>query len=830
MKKILLALVCLAVWHAHAQTVPSPEQFLGYKPGTRFTPEYKVLNYFKAVAQARPDMVKTASYGETYEGRELMLAYVASPANLPNLEAIRTNNLRMAGVLKDQPATDNKTIIVWLSYNVHGNEPSSSEAAMQTLYALAGNDSQQTKQWLQNTVVIMDPCVNPDGHDRYVNWYNSVVGAQFNADPQAREHDEPWPGGRSNHYNFDLNRDWAWQTQLETQQRVKKYNEWLPQVHVDYHEQGYNQPYYFAPAAEPFHEVITPWQREFQVMIGKNNAKYFDNNGWLYFTKERFDLFYPSYGDTYPLYSGAIGMTFEQGGIRAGLGVKKEDDDTLTLVKRVAHHYTTGLSTIETAAANAPRLLQEYRQFFTNSGNAKDAPYKTYVLTSNDINQLKSVARLLDLNGISYGALNTKTFSGYNYFTGKEEAYKGDAYTLAVSALQPRSTLLRVLFEPKSTLSDSITYDITAWSLPYAYNIKSYAVKEKLDMGSFTSTAVTPVTSGYGVLIPYTSVASAQVMSYLINKKVKLRFAQKDFTYKGKDYASGTLIVLNGGNDDDWNKLVNEACAKYNLQPVAVESGFMDKGADFGSPDIHFIPAPKVLMLTGEQVSSLGAGEVWSFFEQTLHYPITLANTERLQRLDLSNYTVIILPDGNYRSLGDKAIEDKLKNFVRDGGKLIAIEDAVNSLADNNWGIKEKEEDEKDGKKDTSAYQALKKYGSRQRDEMPEEIPGAIYKVNLDNTHPLAFGYSDTYYTLKQSSHMYQFLKDGWNVGVIKKDSHVAGFVGSKLKQRLKDGLTFGVQDMGRGTIVYLVDNPLFRHFWEGGKLLFTNAVFLAGE
>lgn len=832
MKKILLALVCFTLAQVHAQTVPSPEEFLGYTPGTRFTPEYKVLAYFKAVAAARPDMVKTERYGETYEGRELMLAYVALPENLQQLEQIRTNNLRMAGVLKDAPAADSKTAVVWLSYNVHGNEPSSSEASMQTLYALASPSNTQTKQWLQHVVVIMDPCVNPDGHDRYVNWYNSMVGVQYNPDPQSREHDEPWPGGRSNHYNFDLNRDWAWQTQQETQQRVKKYNEWLPQIHVDYHEQGYNQPYYFAPAAEPFHEVITPWQRQFQVLIGKNNAKYFDENGWLYFTKERFDLFYPSYGDTYPLYSGAIGMTFEQGGIRAGLGVKKEDGDTLTLVNRVAHHYTTGLSTIETAAANTDKLLQEYRQFFANSSNAKDAPYKTYVLTSNDANQLRAVAHLLDVNGITYGTPGTKTFSGYNYFTGKDEAFKADTYTLAVSAFQPRSTLLRVLFEPKSNLSDSVTYDITAWSLPYAYNIKGYAVKEKLDIGQFTTPAISAVSAKYGVLIPYTSLASAQAMSYLLDKKVKLRFAQKSFTYKDKEYGSGTLIVLSGGNNASWSSLVSEACTRYNLQAVDVESGFMDKGADFGSPDIHFITPPKVLLCSGDQTSSLGAGEIWSFFERTLHYPVTLVNTDRLTRISLAGYNVLILPDGNYRTLDDKVVEDKLKAFVRDGGKIIALEDAVGSLADNGWGIKEKEDDkdDKDDKKDADAYKSLKKYGNRERDELPDEIPGAIYKVNLDNTHPLAFGYNDTYFTLKQSSHVYQFLKDGWNVGVIKKDNYVAGFVGSKLKTKLKDGLTFGVQDMGRGTVVYLADNPLFRHFWEGGKLLFANAVFLAGE
>ncbi|MBN9297826.1 MAG: zinc carboxypeptidase [Filimonas sp.] len=831
MKRNLL-LLCLVLLHTvvFAQTAPSPKQFLGYEPGAAFTPHYKIAGYFKAVANAVPNMVKVESYGETYEKRELLVAYIATPENLQRLEAIRNNNLQQAGIKSGGAPLADAPVIVWLSYNVHGNEPSSSEAAMKTLYALVDPSNAQTKQWLKNTVVIIDPCINPDGRDRYVNWFNSVVGKTYNADPQSREHNEPWPGGRTNHYNFDMNRDWAWQTQKETVQRMKKYNEWLPQIHVDFHEQGYNAPYYFAPAAEPYHEVITPWQRQFQVEVGRNNAKYFDKNGWLYFTRERFDLFYPSYGDTYPLYNGAIGMTYEQGGhSRGGLAVVKSDEDTLTLTDRVEHHYTTSLATVETASLNAAKLLKEYKQFFDDNIIAKNAPYKTYVLTSKDINQLQTVAELLDKNGITYGTLGNKTFKALNYFTGKEENYKDEGYSLAVSAAQPRGTLLRVLFEPKSLLSDSITYDITAWAIPYSFNIKGYAVKEKLAIDAFPKTNVpTVVSSSYGVLIPYSSVKSVQLLSYLLTKKVKVRYAEKAFTYKGKEYSRGTLIVLKGGNIDEWNTQVNTACQKFNIQAEIVESGFMDKGADFGSPDIHLVHAPNVVLLTGEETSSSAAGEVWSFFDQTLNYPLTLINAGDIGRVNLKDYDVVILPDGYYRSL--KKSNDALKSFVEGGGKLIAMENAVSVLSELDWGIKKKDKDkDKDAKDDKNTYVDLKKYSERERDEMPNAIPGAIYKIDLDETHPLAYGYND-YYTLKQDGTAYEFLKDGWNVGVIKKENYIAGFVGSKLKPKLQDGLVFGVQDMGRGTVVYLADDPLFRLFWEGGKLMFSNAVFLVGE
>ncbi|HRP33048.1 MAG TPA: M14 family zinc carboxypeptidase, partial [Agriterribacter sp.] len=307
MKKwVVLFITMLSLSNGISAQIQSPEVFLGYPLGTKFTPHHKIVEYFKQVAAAAPEMVKIQSYGTSIEGRPLMVAFISSAEHIKNLEAIRRNNLQLAHMVAGTPVSPATTpVTVWLSYNVHGNEASSSEAAMLTLFELVNPANTQTKEWLKHAVVVMDPCINPDGRDRYVNWYNSIVGLHFNPQLSAREHREPWPGGRTNHYNFDLNRDWAWQTQPETQQRLKLYQQWYPQIHVDYHEQGINAPYYFAPAAQPYHETITEWQRNFQVTIGKNNAKYFDVNNWLYFTKEIFDLYYPSYGDTYPIYNGA---------------------------------------------------------------------------------------------------------------------------------------------------------------------------------------------------------------------------------------------------------------------------------------------------------------------------------------------------------------------------------------------------------------------------------------------------------------------------------------------------------------------------------------------
>lgn len=832
MKPIISLLSFLMLISASfAQNVPSPESYLGYKIGTRYTRHHKIVEYFNAVAKARPDMVKLEQYGLTNEGRELLLAFVGTPENIQKLESIRLNNLRLAGIAKDKaaPVLNGAPGIVWLSYNVHGNEPSSSEAALLMIHALTDPANTQTKEWLKNTIVVIDPCINPDGRDRYVNWFNSMVGNNMDVHPMAREHAEPWPGGRSNHYNFDLNRDWAWQTQVETQQRIKKYNAWLPQVHVDFHEQGYNSPYYFAPAAQPFHEVITTWQRDFQELIGRNNASYFDKNGWLFFTKESFDLLYPAYGDSYPIYNGAIGMTYEQGGhSRGGLGVVTADGDTLTLVDRATHHFTTGLSTVETSSRNHEKLMSEFKKYFDDGRSGKVGEYKTYVLTASDPHKLNPVIELLEKNGIQWGTVSNKNFRGFNYFTGKDENFTDEGFNIAVSAYQPKAVMAKVLLEPKTIVNDSNTYDITTWSLPYAYGVKGYAVKEKLDLGNdWKQPVVNKVNSSYGLLIPYTSFNSAKLLAELLKQHIKVRFAEKPFRYKNKNYDRGTLIVLKTGNGTvNWNDITNGACMKFGVQADVVETGFMDQGADFGSSDIKNISeAPKVALLTGDQASSLGAGEVWHYFERMLDYPITLINGSDLGRMNLKDFNVIIAPDGYFRSLGEKSGADRLKDFVRGGGKIIAMEGSVSAMAAE-FGLKTKSDKEEE----KGDYVDVKKYGERDRSYLPNAIPGAIFKVDLDNTHPLGFGYPDFYYTLKQDGNLYEFMKGGWNVGVLKKEAYVTGVAGTKVKNRLKDGMLFGVQNMGSGSVVFLAENPLFRNFWENGKLLMANAVFLVGQ
>lgn len=841
MKKFFfIAVLFIASFSSHAQ-IKSPEQFLGYEIGTRFTRHDNIVAYFNYIANAVPALVKLEQYGETNEHRPLYLAFVSTAENIKNLESIRLNNLRLAHMAKDKMnPTEDAPAIVWLSYNVHGNEAASSEAAMLTLFAMVNPANTQTKEWAKNTVVVIDPCLNPDGRDRYVNWYNSMVGTNFNPEKIAREHHEPWPGGRSNHYNFDLNRDWAWQTQVESRARVAQYNKWLPQVHVDYHEQGYNDPYYFAPAAKPYHEVLTKWQRDFQVTIGKNHAKYFDQNGWLYFTNVRFDLFYPSYGDTYPLYNGSIGMTYEQGGIGAGLGIITHEQDTLTLRDRVLHHYTTGLSTIEVSSKNAASLVKEFHTYFTHAVNGNVGEYKTYVIKNKagDAARIQSLISLLDKNNIQYGTASGSS-KGYHYFNKKEEAFTISPGDLVVSATQPKAAMVKVLFEPQSKLEDSATYDITAWALPYVYGLDAFATKQMINVniGKVLPDFIpNNPADAYGYVIRWEGTSSAKAVAQLLAKGIKMRFSQEPFAVSGQQFERGSVIITKKGNTGFGNYLWNEVakiCNENKVQMNAVNTGMVQKGYDFGSDLVHALISPKVAMLTGEGVSSTAAGDVWSFFDNELKYKITLINASDFNRINLYDIDVLILPDGYYRFLNDKESAAAFQHWIEKGGRVIALESAVSQLSRQEWSIlKSKTEDaDKTKEKNKEDYSALLPYESRERDPLSNSTPGAIFKVDVDNTHPLMYGYPSYYYTLKMDNSVYEFIKEGgWNAGVLKKENQMAGYVGYKLSPLLKDGLLFGVQDMGNGSITYLSDNVLFRNFWENGKLMFCNSVFMVGQ
>ncbi|WP_432411249.1 M14 family metallopeptidase [Rasiella sp. SM2506] len=804
----------------------SPAEFLGYEVGTEFSRHADVVRYFEHVA-ANSSMVTYDTYGKTNERRPLTYAVISTEQNIANIEQIRKDNLINAGL--ENGSASPQTAIVWLSYNVHGNEASSTEAAMSTLYTLIT----EKQAWLQNTVVIIDPCVNPDGRDRYANWYNQAKATPYNAKQAAYEHNEPWPGGRPNHYLFDLNRDWAWATQVETQQRLKIYNQWMPHIHVDFHEQGINEPYYFAPAAEPFHEIISPFQREFQTEVGKNHAKYFDAEGWLFFTRERFDLLYPSYGDTYPTFMGAIGMTYEQAGHgRAGLGINTDEGFELTLVDRVAHHTTTGLSTVEMGSKNAAKLNTEFKKFFQND----DLKYKSYVLKGHP-DKLQALGELLDKHNIKYGIKSSGTVNGFNYSDHKNGSLTA-TNALVVSTNQPKGKMVKVLMEPDAVLTEPLTYDITAWSIPHAYGLEAVAttglISTDKELSAYTvNNVASPNAAGY--LVSWGSMYDAQFLAELLQEDIRVRFTEKDLKFGGKDFGKGSLVITKSDNrtNENFNNTIVEIANKHNRQLYASNTSFGDTRTDFGSPDVKLINKQRIAMLRGNGVSSLNYGAIWHFFEQQLHYPVTSIDTDDFRVSTLSSFDVLVMPNGWYSSLKDDTMND-LKTWIQRGGKIIAIGSAMNTFAGKDgFDLKSNKADEEKGvdqddKKENKGN--LTPYDQRERSSVKDLITGSIYKIKIDPSHPMAFGYGDAYYSLKLGSSSFSFLENGYNVGYIETPTSVSGFSGDDAKNKLTNSLVFGEARMGSGSIIYMVDDVLFRSFWENGKLFFVNSIFFVNN
>ncbi len=815
--KSLFFIAFLITASIFSQKIQSPSEFLGYEIGSRFTRHHKVVEYFKYVSNTLSN-VKLEKYGETNEHRPLYLSYISSDENITNLENIRKNNLSQTGIASGNSTNDKA--IVWLSYNVHGNEASSTEASMLTLYELVTNK----KSWLENTVIIMDPCINPDGRDRYVNWFNQVKSTPFNINQEAKEHSEPWPGGRPNHYLFDLNRDWAWATQVESQQRIKVYNKWMPHIHVDFHEQGINSPYYFAPAAEPYHDIISEWQKDFQTQIGKNHAKYFDKEGWLYFTKESFDLLYPSYGDTYPTFMGAIGMTYEQAGHgRAGLGIQTDEGEVLTLKDRALHHMTTGLSTVEISSNNATKLNSEFRKFFNNSS----LQYKSFVLKNKNDDKMSNLKSLLDKHEISYEYAKNGTIKGYLYNSQKEGKMSVSSTDLVIHTNQPKGKMVKALFEPNATLTDSLTYDITAWSLPYAHGFNAIASKTKVNSSSNNSTKTITNTinkNAYAYISKWNSLDDATFLGALLKADITPRFSEKPFSVEGKSYKRGTLIVLRNDNkESSFDSKITTIANNHKRELTSVSTGFSDSGSDFGSYSVKPINKQRIAVLSGNGTSSLSFGEIWHFFETQLQYPITNINSDDFGYINYSNYDVIILPNGYYNRVLTKSTLDKLKKWARSGGTLIAIGNALNSFSDKKGFALKKKKAKKD-----SVKANLTPYSERERKRVANLITGSIFKSNVDNTHPLAFGYNSSYFSLKLSGTSYQYLKNGNNVAYFDSGTNNAsGYAGSKAIKNVPESLLFGEERVGRGSIIYMVDNPLFRSFWDNGKLFVANAVFL---
>jgi hypothetical protein len=833
----IISVIFLFLFNCNSQTIKSPDEFLGYELGTQFTFHQRAVDYFRYVAESSP-LAEYREYGVTYEGRVLGVCIISSEENLSNLEEYRKNNLIKTG-LSEGNFTGKQIPIIWLAYNIHGNESAGMETAMKTLYTLVTGSYPGASDWLKTCIIIIDPCQNPDGRDMYTNRFRNAQNLIPNPDGKSAEHNQGWPIPRTNHYMFDLNRDWTWQTQAETVQRIAFYNQFMPQIHADFHEMGAESTFFFAPGAKPWHEVITPWQHEFHNLMGKGNASLFDEKSKLYFTKETFDLFCPSFGDTWPLFNGAIGFTYEQGGSGvSGLAYKQESGDTLTLKKRIDGHFTASMATLKVSYENREKLISEFNKFFSDNANKPSFQYKSIIIKgSNKKSDLEDLFQLLGKNQIkySYAGSTGKKFKGFDYLANAEGEVTIEKGDILVSAYQPQSRFVQVLFEPDSKASDSLSYDLTAWALPYAYDLKAYALAEQIKPydGKIDSEKIdfrTAIEKPYGYVIQYEGFNVLKFISELHLKNIRSRYSLKPFTIGRTSFERGSFIITRGDNigiESKLDRIVTDLADKLQVNIIPLTSGLVDKGKDIGSDYSPLKIKPKVALLSGEGTSSSAVGELWYFFERELNYPVSLIKTGNVNTTDLSDYDVLLITSGTYPTL-----KDTIVYYAKRGGRVVVFEKAISIFASEKstslfkaveTRTAEQKAAEKKEKSDDLAL--LKKFSDEGRHLLSDQSAGSIYKVTVDTTNPYGFGLGREWFLLMQAQ-PYPFLAKGNNIGYILENKPVSGFAGYKYQKQIKNTMVIGSETIGKGEVIYITDDPYFRAFWKSGRPLLWNVVF----
>ena len=823
------------------QHIASPAEFLGYQPGETFTPHHRIEDYLRYLAD-KSDRVLLQKYGQTYESRPLLLLIISSPAHLRDLEKIRKDHAR----LRDKTATGRESLITtlpavaWLSYGVHGNESSSAETALQVAWTLAAARDSLTRAILTNLVVIIDPLLNPDGRERYVNWYRSAAGNRANADPNSVEHIEPWPGGRGNHYYFDLNRDWAWATQKETRARLRVYREWYPQVHVDFHEMGANSSYFFFPPQGPILQDLPASTLTWMERYGQANARAFDRRGWPYYTAENFDLFYPGYGDSWPSINGAIGMTYEQAGHgAAGALYRRKDGTLLTLADRIRHHFVSSLTTLQTTAAHRVERLRDYAAFWKKG--AKDA-FKGYILQSMASQaRLQELVHTLRMQGIDVLQVDEqrKVSGAVHVVDGEKKAIRLSAQDYFVPLDQQNSRQVRILFEPNPALSDTFFYDITSWSMPAAFGVHAYRVKKspRTTRGK-ASPAVRETDAAdppYAWVLPWDDVPSAGFLSDLLEENVRCYATRKTIQVGSREFRPGSIIIPRWANTQKKNLsgLIRRLSTKWAVSPQRLSTGLTLKGPDLGSTNnVAWIPAPATAVLTGEGISPTSYGAVWFLFDQKIEHPFAALPLRSLRRVDLARYKTLVMPDAfaPWSTLLDSVTVKKLRHWLQSGGRLIAIGSATEFLTQGKKSISKitmrkdttaaKEKKKKDEEKARQTWQ------EKQHQRMLNRVSGAVYRMHVDITHPIGFGLERQIFTIKRGTRAFDLTGKAHHAGIFQNDAWTAGYISKENRSLLKNSSGVAVERVGKGVLILFADDPNFRMFWRVTSALFLNAVF----
>ncbi len=851
-------------------SIPTIGEVLGYQPGDRITWHKDAIRYFTALAAAAPERMTLTEYARTWENRELIYAVVSSATNIANLQSIKSGMQTLADPrLTDADAAEqiiaSQPAVTWLSYGVHGNEISSTDAAMLTAYhLLASRGDDLVTDIMNDTVVVIDPMQNPDGRDRFIHNFETAEGLVPDSDRLAAEHDEPWPCGRSNHYLFDMNRDWFIQTQPETQGRTSAMLEWYPVAYVDAHEMGSDGTYFFSPEAIPFNPHLAEDQTESLQLFGRNNARYFDQFGFDYFTREVYDAFYPGYGASWPSYFGGIAMTYEQASTR-GLIFRQYDGNEVHYRDTVRNHFVTSLSTAETVSVNREKFLTDFYNYRVSAiEEGEDEDIRAYIVpVQADQAAANKLAGLLSRQDVEVSrALDSFNACG--------EAYDAGSYVIRTD--QPAKRFIRTLMDVDVPMEDDFLavqeqrrannlpdeiYDVTGWSLPLMFNIQAHACNRApsgefapVGIELFQPGVVTGGEASVSYLVPWGSAPAVRFLAGALRQGLTVKSNDKAFTNIDNEYPAGTLILDVADNPANVFNVITELAANTGANVVAVNDSWVTDGPSFGSANVALMNEPKVAMAWDEPTTAYSAGNTRFVIERQFDFPVTPIRVDRLRTANLNRYQVLILPlmsGGGYKTaLGEAGIEN-LKAWVRRGGVVIGMGNATRFLADPDVDLlsirreravveiedaDDAEEDEEEATVDGQYLAELEQYEEQVAalEDDPDAVAGVLVRADVHPEHWLSAGVAPVLNVLVRGTDVYTPIRinDGVNVARFQgpDDLLASGYIWEENRRQLAYKPFVVAQQQGAGQVVAFTQDPTVRAYLDGLNVILMNAIF----
>lgn len=800
--------------------IPTPKEVIGHEVGEWHVTHDKLVQYMTALA-ASSDRIKIENRGATFEGRPLLLLTVTSPKNHSNIESIRTQHLALTTPAGQNLSTENMPIVVYQGFSIHGNEPSGANAGLAYAYYLAAAEGPEIEAVLDNTVILMDPSFNPDGLQRFAYWANTNKSHLLNPDPNEREYHEVWPGGRTNHYWFDMNRDWLPVQLPESRARIKSFHAWKPNILTDHHEMGTNSTFFFQPGEPTRVHPLTPAiNQELTAEIGTYHAKALDKIGSLYYSEENYDDYYYGKGSTFPDINGSIGILFEQGSSRGH--IQESENGILTFPFTIRNQFTTALSTVAAAQGMREKILNYQRDFFSNTRilAAKEKQKAIVFGDTKDAAKTNHLAEILHRQEIKFHELKRDAVINGKKFK------KGYGYVVPLN--QQNNSLIQAMFEKRTTFSDSLFYDISAWTFPLAFNVAYTTTNNLNEAGSEVNKI--PVSKGsisalsqYAYLFEWHEYYTPKALNKILNKGLRAKVAKRAFELEGVKYDYGTIMIPVANQSLSANEIhqfLTEIAADAQIKIKGVGTG-LSNGIDLGSNNFEALKKASVAIVVGNGTASYDAGEIWHLFDQRYDMKLTKIDLDYFSRVDLSRYTTLIVPN-MYGSALNSAASNKIKEWVKDGGTLIAYKNSAKWISKNEF---------MDLTFKNAPLEAKGiSYEDRENFYGAQETGGAIFKAKLDLSHPINYGYHNAYVAMFRKTNVYiEADKQSFNNPIQYTSSPLLSGYHSKVNATLiPNTVPFKVSGLGRGNVILFTDNTNFRAFWYGTNKFLANAIFFS--